>query len=272
MKRLIFLMIVLFSISFVYAANCPPTIPKTYYGNVFCEGSALSGTPEIRAVIGDGIVGIDNISGAQYSIDVSACSGDTGEIDFIINGIKANENGDYAGMGDWGKSVNLDLTFNTCPPLTTTCSNGVIDLGEECDGVNLAGRKVNACGTGWTGTISCGSDCKIDYSNCELDNPTPTSSPGSPGGGGGSPGGGGSSGSSSTPNENGVIDLTPADNTPEITNTSDKNETISYEGQDAGITGSVIGFVKSGRGIATLTFAILVVVVGIFVIVGKKKK
>lgn len=49
-----------------------------------------------------------------------------------------------------------------------TCGNGAIDLGETCDGANLAGQ---TCATalghpGATGTLTCTASCSIDSSAC----------------------------------------------------------------------------------------------------------
>ncbi len=48
---------------------------------------------------------------------------------------------------------------------TSKCGNGVVDLGEQCDGANLAGR---SCGTeGFSGgTLGCNPDCTLDTAQC----------------------------------------------------------------------------------------------------------
>jgi len=161
---LMFLLIITFS--FISASNCPPSIPKTYIGSVSNNGAILTGNYEIRAKIGIDVVGIGDLSNGQYEIDVSPCSGITGQIIFSINGVQASPTGSYNGMSDWGTQVNLNLSVNTIPSTSETCGDGNIQLGEECDKTNLAGRNINDCGAGWTGTISCNTNCLIDYSNC----------------------------------------------------------------------------------------------------------
>jgi len=157
---------VLLVCSFVFAANCPPSLPKTYVGNVYFNDTLLTGEFGIWAKIGNDVVGSSDLLAGGYSIDVSPCAGVTSDVDFFINGIQANEKGSYSGMEDWGKEIGLDLTLNTMPVEGELCGNEVVDPGEACDGTNLAGRSTDDCGTGWTGTISCNEFCQIDYSNC----------------------------------------------------------------------------------------------------------
>ena len=67
MKRvMIFIVLVLLCISFVFASNCPPSLPKTYYGEIFYGGDVLSEDYVIRAVIGIDVVGIGVVSGGNY--------------------------------------------------------------------------------------------------------------------------------------------------------------------------------------------------------------
>jgi len=47
-----------------------------------------------------------------------------------------------------------------------TCGNGYIEMGEECDGENLAGRTCADLGFE-SGTISCREDCLLDQYECE---------------------------------------------------------------------------------------------------------
>lgn len=65
----------------------------------------------------------------------------------------------------------------TTPP----CGNGVIDLSEECDGINLAGQTCVSRGFSG-GVLSCKINCSINTSQCFN-----TTSPGGGGGGGGFP-------------------------------------------------------------------------------------
>ena len=270
------MLVLLISFSaFVLATNCPPSLPKTYQGVVFYDDDLLPGVFEIRAVMGIDTVGIGEVSEGNYDVDISPCMGTTGVVYFYINGIETNEEGSYNGMDDWGKIEDLDLTVDVMPPESLTCGNppNVIDPGEECDGTNLAGRSVDDCSTGWTGTISCTSTCEIDYSNCTFgtddsdDTPTDNSDDDDSSSGGG--GGGGSSGGTATviaTSEDGLTTIATIDDTQnEIIGLSENQQPTG-----SGITGGVIGFVKSGVGMGFI-FAVLVLIVGIGVMAFRKR-
>jgi len=46
------------------------------------------------------------------------------------------------------------------------CGNGVIDIGEDCDGSNLNGKTCVSIGYAQGGTLSCGNTCLFDSSKC----------------------------------------------------------------------------------------------------------
>jgi len=274
-KVLILIFALVFLSGLALAANCPPSLPKIYYGTVNYNQTPLSGTFEIRAVIGNDNIGISDVVGGNYEIDVSPCSGITGTVSFYTNGIKSNEDGFYGGMDDWGKTENLDLTLNQMPG-GLTCGDGIIQTGEECDGTNLAGRDPNSCGIDWTGTISCSSNCLIDYSSCAYSPPpatptnnSPVSSPPSSGGpSGGSPGG--SSTTSNTPTNDNIIQLNGGESSNSGGSDGENinlglNDDGILGGTNLGITGAAIGFVKSGKGMGIIT-ALLILGVGAVVI------
>ncbi len=274
-----FVFLIMFS-SLVLAANCPPSLPKTYQGFVFYDDDLLPGVFEIRAVMGSDTVGIGDVSGGDYEVDVSPCSGTTGSVVFYINGIETNEGGSYDGMDDWGKIEDLDLTVNEMPPESLTCGEppNVIDPGEECDGTNLAGRSIDDCGASWTGTISCSSTCEIDYSSCVFgipdddndDSSDDTSYNDDDDGNGGGGGGGGGTTTVAT-SEDGQIIIEAIDDVQDEDETIDLISDESQTPLGSGITGGVIGFVKSGVGMG-LTFAVLLLIVGIGVMAFRKKK
>lgn len=85
------------------------------------------------------------------------------------------------------EAISIDITANV-----TGCGDNIVQLGEECDGSNLAGSSCTARGyTG--GALSCTLSCIFNTTACTTNNG------GNNGGGGGSSGGGGGSGVSDTP-------------------------------------------------------------------------
>ncbi|MBU1129007.1 MAG: hypothetical protein KJ949_00045 [Nanoarchaeota archaeon] len=256
-KVYLFALVLILSISFIFAQNCPPSLPKTYSGEVSYNGGALSGTYEIRAVLDEDTIGIGEVSEGEYLVDVMPCSGSTGEIYFYINGIETNERGLYSGEDDWGVSEELNLEVEEMPPAQNTCGDGLIQSGEECDGTNLAGRSVNGCEpSGWEGTISCNSQCKIDYSNCVY--------------------------SDDNGDEKDDDDDKDNDKDSKKKNLiSDENKEIIKEKIDntisaisekvGSITGATIGFVKTGNGIIAISSGLVTLVAFVFLVVLLKK-
>jgi len=78
-----------------------------------------------------------------------------------VIGCQGDNVGECGENGQW-------LIIEECPAgcdhaaCVTPCGNGVIDLGEQCDGANLGGQ---TCPYG--GTLRCASDCTLDRSACE---------------------------------------------------------------------------------------------------------
>ncbi len=175
------ILVFIFSFAIVSAA---PSIPETFYGNVYFNNSLIIGTYNITANV-DYIdsVTFGKIRNGIYEIDVSPDGIITGKINFFVNGIPANENGIYDFI--FGKEIELNLTLDEKPVPTIECGNGILESGELCDG-NSNGA---VCPSGKTGTVSCNSLCQLDYSSC-------TSSSSGCSNGGSS---GGSSSSSSKP-------------------------------------------------------------------------
>lgn len=60
------------------------------------------------------------------------------------------------------------------PPAAAVCGNGIIESGEKCDGTSLGGATCESVlGPGYTGTLSCKSDCTFETSGCEAPAPPP---------------------------------------------------------------------------------------------------
>ena len=281
---------------FVLAANCPPSIPKTYVGNVYYDAGTFSFKElldsykySLRALIGQDIVGYGEVIGGNYSIRIEPCFGDTGEIKFVINGVEAFTTGFYDGQEDWGVEEELDIIFYDNPPHEDTCGDNAIQLGEECDGINLGA--VNSCGEGWTGIVSCASNCEIDYSNCSMSSycgdgtcdsdetcsncpsdcevcSTPVNDNFGGSSGGGSSGGGVTILNSGVSKGGGVLVPDEADNSESkfLEMVSPKNDVSFF----SGFTGAVVGFAGSAAGIVVGVFVLLIV--GGFVAIQVTKK
>jgi len=233
---------------FAFAQNCPPSLPKTYYGSVLYDGSILSGLYEVRAVMGSYTIGIGEVSEGEYLVDISPCYGSTGIIYFYVNGIKTIEQGVYSGESDWGVGEELELTINEMPPVQNTCGDGIIQSGEECDGTNLAGRSVNDCTpSGWEGTISCNSQCKIDYSDCVYSRETDEDE--------------------DDDEENSEKKKLISDENKEIIKEKIDN-TLSVISEKVGsITGATVGFAKTGKGSLAISSGILSFILFVLLIV-----
>lgn len=260
---IIFILLIIFS-SLVLAIPCQVSAPKTYYGTVSYEDDLLSGNYEITAMIGSNSAGVGNVIEGNYQIDISPCSGITGTVFFYIHSIKTEEEGSYVGIDDWGKSENLELTINELPPLENPCGDEIKDLGEVCDKNDFGAFTCSNYGFN-SGYLVCSDSCDYIYTdNCyNSDDDDPPSSGGSSGGGGGGSGGSSSSSSSSS-------------TTTTTNNQEDKeNETINlgenHEPTSSGITGGVIGFMKSANGIG-LIVASLALIGGIVFLNFKKGK
>jgi hypothetical protein len=297
-----------FLAGFVMAAgNCAPVgPPKLYSGDIYVNGTLLSGTYTINAMMSGVKVGSTNVvNGKYYRLPISPCANVVGDIIFSINGVEANEKGSYSGsQDDWGGEVNvLNLNLNILPPSNNPCGNGLINPGEECDGTNLAGRNITSCGQGFVGTISCGLTCEINYANCTQikycgdgtcnngetcstcsQDCGACSTGGNTGGSGGgkktttSGGGGSSSGTPTviTVSVNNTNTVNSGDASPEsITASSNSNKNQETENSNGlfGVTGLAIGsFVKTPAGKGTVIGVLVVAILGVSFGISKNKK
>ena len=189
MKKVVMIFAFIFMINFVIAGL---SIPETFIGNVYYNNTLITGTHNIRVEVGGEDIGVaGQVVNGAYDIDVDPEMGISGKIYFFIGDIEALENGIYEFV--FSNEINLDLNLKEKPEEESNCGNGDIELGEECDGLNLAGRTTTDCGAGFSGTIMCSNNCMINYFSCEAEVLNDNS------GNGGSGGGNGGSGSNSYP-------------------------------------------------------------------------
>lgn len=256
MKKIIPIIVMLIICGvFVSAQACssPPSIPTSFTGNVFCEDGTFLGNFNLMAYL-NGYGNLGTVGDGDYSIDVSSCFGSSsGTISFFINGIKANEEPEYNGQEDFGKEINLNLTFDVCPSSENLCGNEIKDIGEVCDGNNFGGLSCSNYGFD-SGNLRCSDSCvNIYIDGCYI---------------------------SSTSNDDDDSSSSPSSSKTPIQTTSNDNlnsedaEISSNENQETtspGITGGVIGFAKTGKGIG-LIFGLLIIVLGIEIITISRKK
>ena len=73
--------------------------------------------------------------------------------------------GIFAVSGCGGRSDIFIPEKRTDGSTSSSCGDGVLQPGEECDGMNLGGMTCQALGFG-SGALACSSDCTFDTSGC----------------------------------------------------------------------------------------------------------
>jgi hypothetical protein len=271
MKKQIIPLIILFglilSLNFALADPNPPGgPPKIFSGSVYVNGALLNdGSYTLTAWIGSSAVAQTTVSNGKYSNLQVSTSNNYGTITFVVNGVQANEVSSWNNdkTSDWGQKVTLNLNLSSKPPKSALCGNGPVDLGEECDGLNLAGR--TSCGSGWTGTISCSSTCVIEYSNCTKVQETTTTSSSSSSGGSSS--GGSSSGGSSPSKSSSSSSSSSSSGGKSNSNTSSNLSVEKLNEEKTTSTNFFTGFI-TGVGDFAKTGLGMGVLVGVFIIAG----
>ena len=259
-KTITLITILLINITLISASPFfQPSPPSTFEGTVsYNQQSQLLNGLDISAEINGFPLGIlGTIENGLYSIAIDDTQGRTGTISFYINTIKASQTAQYK----IGEMTTLDLTINQLPPSIAYCGNSKIELGEQCDKTDLAGR---TCGTEWTGIVTCKPNCKIDYSDCELAQPTTPQTNNNNNNDDRRSSGGGSSRSSSS---NQDYTLTTEDNNTEPF--PENNQEISLN-QNSLITGAVTGAITTQTIAIASTFIIIMFLILFFVWVNKK--
>ncbi len=141
-------------------------------GTEECDGSDLNGqTCQDRGFAG-GVLGCTS----SCTFDVSQCSGENlcgnGQIDqgedcdgTNLNDQTCQDVGNYSG-GTLRCTAECTFDMTQCEA-ATNCGNGVIDEGEECDGMNTNGQTCQDVGNYGGGTLRCTAECTFDTTQCE---------------------------------------------------------------------------------------------------------
>ncbi len=269
MKRQIILLICLILLTGTVLAV--PSIPHAFRGDAkYTNGQNIPDGYIVTAKLDNQPISTSSvIKDGEYGYNdpllVSDIIGDGKKVYFYINGkLVENEPVNFI----IGEVTNLDLTVKSPPSDFDGCGDGYCDTNENECSYCLVDCSINDCmGDGrcdaeigencLTSTQDCGSCQTEDNSNDNTD--------------GNNNGGGGGGGTSSS--KDGLITITAAG----TTNASDEQddilsiESLNQEATGPGITGGVIGFVKSGAGMG-LIFAVLLLIVGIGVMTFRKKK
>ncbi len=157
-------------------ASCASIKGAGWTGSLLCAANCMtvdsSGCSPPAPVCGD-----KACNGVE---DCSTCPGDCGKC--CGNGvIDAGESCDGALLGGAtcasvlgaGYSGSLSCkadcaTFDTSGcKAPVTCQNGVLDVGEQCDGANFGAHNcATEMGVGYTGSLICSAQCAIDSSGC----------------------------------------------------------------------------------------------------------
>lgn len=66
--------------------------------------------------------------------------------------------------------AELDINFSV-PHGSHYCGDGIVDIGEDCDGSNLNNKSCINVGSFGCGTLACNSDCTFNISACKTDCP-----------------------------------------------------------------------------------------------------
>jgi len=282
-KELLAVSILILISSFVLAI--PPS-PSAFYGSIEYNNESIPNGYFITAKLDGVISGVCEIEDGTYgyganTLIVLSYNQINGPVKFYIGDNEIGEH-DFIDKG----VTKLDFVLDSFPEDSENPVDGECDVGAgEClfNALDCNPQKTNACAGNERCDIEIGEDCSNTPQDCSCltgyscvegvcqinDNDG-----GDDGGGNGGNDGGGNGGGSpgiitlTTNTDNDTIDLdyeTIGDNETNL----DSNKETKTTG--SGITGAVIGFVKSGKGIVSLVFVILVIALGIGVITFKSK-
>ncbi len=261
-KEIIFIgMIFLLSVSLVGAIS----YPHAFYGKIVVQDGKSAEGLTLVGKVGGIATGSTEIINESYNIVVTNPLGGNEKVEFYIGDEKAKEEPIFETFG----ISHLNLTFNTISENQIECGNNICEEG-ECSLCPID-CKISECRGNGICEPEMDEDCITAPEDCG-------SCPSSGGGGSGGGGGGGSSGSSSN---NYKTDSSKENTITEKNKESPQEdfgiktiETLNKEEQEnkklTGITGAVVGFLGSGKGIS-LIVGLIIFLSGLGVILSQKK-
>lgn len=255
---IIFVLILLINLSFLAAMS----YPHAFHGTVTIKDGQNPTGQTLIGMINGVATGSCVILNGEYDLVIEDNIGNGGEIEFYIGYEKAEEISEFVTF----EVTELNLTFDLIPLDFGDCGNHDCEAN-ECSTCPIDCGIAECIGNGIC-DIEMGETCSTYPEDCGVC-PVPSSGGSSGGGGGGSSGGssgGGSSSIISTTNENTSTSVDEV-----IKGIQTLNEETTQKKLDSGMTGAVIGFVKSIKGIG-LGFAVVLLVAGTVVFITQKKK
>ena len=146
-------------------------------GSELCDGSNLGGAT-CATILGEGSSGYLGCNKNCSEFDTSYCSAPTtcgnGKIDsgetcdgaLLPNGSSCETVVGAGSTGNLSCAANCYAFDRSSCTAASTCGNGILEAGEECDGNNFNGKTCDTLiGAGSRGSLVC-NNCKINSDNC----------------------------------------------------------------------------------------------------------
>jgi len=249
---IIIFIVILINVTFISANFAPPQffngIVKYLDGRILPDGYVIT-----AKINGFGGSTVRIINGQYENLQIRPPFGTTGKVYFLINGTEAITTADF----NRGHTTELDVIIDELfIPQQKFCGDNICDENENC---SICPSDCEECPIEYCGDGSCNNgetclSCSQDCGKCQTND----------------------DGNNNGDNPNRGSSIIITDGTTDLPVT-DEEETIDLNSNDkqdptgSGITGSVIGFLKSGGGLVAMIFVILIIVIGIGVIVIQKK-
>ncbi|MFH1608381.1 MAG: hypothetical protein ABIA78_04580 [archaeon] len=259
MRKTLIIFVFVLSLSLVFAMD----YPHAFHGTVkYTNGESIPNGYIVTGKIGGEVRGSCVASDGKYDLIVT---GPGGEVKFYIQGEETEESYDFEVF----EITELDLIVESAPEVFEGCGDEVCSETEDCSTCSFD------CGICPCGNDICAGDetcstCPTDCGECVVNNGGNNN--------GGSPSSGGNSPSSSTTSISTLEDI----ETDEVllnkqnNELQDLNEILNIDklnemSEDrSGITGAVVGFVKTKIGIGIIAGSLIVGIAGVVFVLRRK--